>query len=324
MTLTDINIFLHPPSETTSRFVVWAETRAEALKTGTAIDYGCIIDKKIIPLCPGDLMAVVARPGHGKSSFMAYMARRVAQKLASQNNNNQCVIYVSWEQPVEELEAFFQSNETFTSTDLAWGRVPLDDVKAGAIKRINLPIWMMGYSIKDAKRKKPLMTIDMVYDAIRTIHYEYNIQPALICFDYLQIIPVKGISTRIDQVSEATIQAKHFAMEIGVPIIGGVQASRETDKRSVQIPTMADCQWSSAIEQTADKQIALFRPIRVFEAGETVPIGAKGREYPVDDYLMVIKLLKQRFDIGSGIWPIRFEPQTLKVFDYQQTTMEYD
>jgi replicative DNA helicase len=303
------NIFLHSPAQSTTRFVKWAEKR----KGEPGVDFGCILDKRIIPLHPGDLMAAVARPGHGKSSFMAYMARRTAQKLAD-TDSNKCVIYVSWEQCIEEFEAFFQSGKEYSSTDLAWGRVNLDVVKSQSIKRGSLPIWMIGYSIADADKIKPQMTIERVYEAIRDMRYKFGYEPALICLDYLQIIPVPGTKERTQQVTEATIQAKHLAMDIGVPIIGGVQASRATDRRGEQIPTMADAQWSSAIEQTADKQIALFRPIKAMDENEPIEVG--GHELTVDKYLMVIKLLKQRFDEGSGIWPIRFEPETLAVYDY--------
>lgn len=309
--MTDQSIFLHSPAQSTTRYVQWAEQRKEV----KGIDFGCVLDKRIIPLHPGDLMAVVARPSHGKSSFMAYMARRTAQKLASQKAENKCVIYVSWEQCIEEFEAFFQSGDNYSSTDLAWGRVDLDVVRAQSIKRGSLPIWMIGYSIADADKIKPQMTIERVYEAIRDMRYRYGWEPALICLDYLQIIPVSGTRERTQQVTEATIQAKHLAMEVGVPVIGGVQASRAADRRHEQIPTMADAQWSSAIEQTADKQIALFRPIKAMEEGEVIEVGR--HEMAVDKYLLVIKLLKQRFDEGSGIWPIRFEPQTLTVNDYQ-------
>lgn len=305
------SIFLHSPAQSTSRYVQWAEKRKEV----KGIDFGCILDKRIIPLHPGDLMAVVARPGHGKSSFMAYMAKRTAQKLASQDDSkNKCVIYVSWEQCIEELEAFFQSGDSYSSTDLAWGRVDLDIVRSQSIKRGSLPIWMIGYSIADADKVKPQMTIERVYEAIRDMRYKYGYEPALVCLDYLQIIPVAGARERTQQVTEATIQAKHLGMEVGVPIIGGVQASRATDRRNEQIPTMADAQWSSAIEQTADKQVALFRPIKVMDDGEALEVG--GHEMTVDKYLLVIKLLKQRFDEGAGIWPIRFEPETLAISDY--------
>lgn len=309
--------FLHTPAQSTSNYVQWAEWIKDAPK----IDYGCILDKYVIPLHPGDLMAVLARPGHGKSSFMAYMAKRTAQKIVERGDSQKCVVYVSWEQSVEEIEAFFQSGDGYTSTDLAWGRVPLDTVRERSIKRIHLPVWMIGYSTKDADKKKPAMTVEMVYDTIRAIRYDYGYEPILACLDYLQIIPVSipGKQTRTEVVTEATYGAKRLAQDIGVPIIAGVQASRETDRHHTQIPTMADAQWSSAIEQTADKQLALFRPCKVQDTGEPIEIG--GHEYVIDDSLLVIKLLKQRFDSGSGVWPVHFEPQTLSISDYRITQL---
>lgn len=304
------NIFLHNPAQSTKKYISWAEKR----QGEPGVDFGCALDKKIIPLHPGDLMAIVARPGHGKSSFMAYMAKREARRLASQSEGNKCVIYVSWEQSIEELEAFFQSGDNYNSTDLAWGRVDLGVVKEQAVKRVNLPIWMIGYSVGDANKKKPPMYIEQVYEAIRDMRYKYGFEPTLICLDYLQIVPVKGVGERAQQVFEATVQAKHLAMEIGVPIIGGVQASRQVDNRGMQIPTLADAQWSSGIEQTADKQLALFRPVRVMDEGEEIDIG--GSDYRVDKFLLIAKLLKQRFDEGFGIWPLHFEPHTLILKDY--------
>lgn len=308
------NIFLHPPDVSTSRYVEWVEWLQDAPK----IDYGCVLDKHLIPLHPGDLMAVVARPGHGKSSFMAYMAKRAAQTIKPEEKK--CVIYVSWEQSVEEIEAFFQSGDGYNSTDLAWGRVDLKTVKSRAIKRINMPIWMIGYSIKDADKPKPPMTIEQVYEAIRAMRYEYGYEPVLICLDYLQIIPVPGSKERYQQVTEATINAKHLALEVGVPIIAGVQASRKTDGRGDKIPVMADAQHSSAIEQTADKQISLLRPIKFMEPNEQFEID--GKNYTVDEYLLVVKLLKQRFDVGYGIWPLHFKPQTLEVSDYSSHPLD--
>lgn len=320
--MTKINpteFFLHTPAQSSSNYVQWVEW----LQKASRIDYGCILDKHIIPLHPGDLMAVVARPGHGKSSFMAYMAKRHAQNITLRGDANKCVIYVSWEQSVEEIEAFFQSGEGYNSTDLAWGRVPLDVVKERSIKRVNLPIWMIGYSTRDAGKAKPPMTVEMVYETIRAIRYEYGYDPVLTCMDYVQKIPVLSKRSRTEEVTEAIFEAKRLAVDVGVPIIVGVQASRETDKRTDHIPTMGDAQWASAIEQEADKQIALFRPSKVLEAGDKFDIG--DNEYTVDNYLLVIKLLKQRFDAGSGVWPVHFEPQTLTITDYKSAigSMEY-
>ena len=315
--MSDRNFFLHPPAQSTTRYVQWYEK----LLNTPGIDYGCILDKRIIPLHPGDLMAVVARPGHGKSSFMAYMAKRTASRIVESKQENKCIVYVSWEQPIEELEAFFQSGINYNSTDLAWGRVPLDLVKEHSIKRINLPIWMIGYSIGDADQKKPPMTIDLVYETIRVIKYEYGLEPELVLLDYLQIIPITGKRVeRVEQVTEATINSKHLAKELGVGIIAGVQASRQADKHKESPPTMDEAQWSSAIEQTADKQISLLKASKALELGSYIDVG--GSEYQVDDGLLIIKLLKQRFDSGTGIWPVHFEPQTLTIRDYTKHSME--
>lgn len=308
------NFFLHNPAKSSTNYVQWANW----LQTAQKVDYGCVLDKHLIPLHPGDLMAVVARPGHGKSSFMAYMARRTALKIADESNK--CVIYVSWEQSVEEIEAFFQSGDAYSSTELAWGRADIETVKAQAIKRVNLPIWLIGHSIKDSDKKKPSMTIEAVYESIRAMRHDYGYEPVLICLDYLQIVPIAGKMERTQQVTEATIQAKHLGVEIGVPIIAGVQASRAADNRGSQNPTMGDAQWSSAIEQTSDKQLSLFRPCKVLPKGEVIEIG--GHDFEVDEYLMSIKILKQRFDVGSGVFAVRFEPQTLKMADYRVTRLD--
>lgn len=309
--MTSQNLFIHSPAQSTNRFVQWAEW----LQTAPKIDYGCILDKYIIPLHPGEVMPVLARPGHGKSSFMAYLAKRTAKKIVERGEDaSKCVLYFSWEQPVEEIEAFFQSGDSYSSTDLAWGRVDLEAVKRQAIKRPSLPVWLGGRSIANAAKKQPEMTIDQIYEGIREMKYSHGYDPILICFDYLQIIPVQGVRDRAQEVAEACYQAKQFAMSVGVPIVVGVQAKRDVDNRSDPMPTLADAQWSSALEQVADKQISLFRPIKMMDKGEKFNIGDK--EYTVDEYLLVVKLLKQRFDSGAGKWPLHFKPQTLEVKDY--------
>lgn len=301
--------FLHTPAQVATNYVKWAEW----MHTAPVIDYGCILDKFVIPMRPGDMMAIVARPGHCKSSWMAYLAKRTAMQLVARGEKNKCVIYVSWEQPVEQIEAFFETGD-YTASDLAWGRADIDSVKRQATKRANLPVWFIGYSAVNAGKKCPQMRIETVYESIRQIRYEYEIEPALLCLDYLQIIPVQAKRSRVEEVTEATIEAKQLGMELGIPILAGVQASRRADSNKLDMPTMGDAQWSSAIEQYADKQIALLRPSKVVEAGETMDIG--GHDLIIEQFTLLIKLLKQRGDEGSGIWAVHFEPHTLQLYDY--------
>jgi len=310
--------FLHSPADIAQSYVQWAEK----LQSEPGVTYGCILDKVMIPLHPGDLMAVVSRPGHGKSSFMAYMAKRKALEIAARGAEDEVVIYASWEQPIEEIEAFFASGQQYTSSDLAWGRAPLDVIRRGAVKRAGLPIWYIGQSLRHAGVRKPRMYVEQVYAAIESLLYEHGKKPVLICLDYLQIIPVESEQQRHEQVTEATIQAKELLTSIGCPGIAGVQARRDVDSYRDPIPTMADAQWSSAIEQTADKQIAVWRPIKTHDPQEHHTIRIGGIDYANEEDLFVIRLLKQRFEKGYGKWAVRFRPQTLELYDYDRQAVQ--
>ena len=306
--------YLHTPADANQAYIHWVEQMAGE----SGIKFGCILDKFIIPLHPGDLMAVLARPGHGKSSFMAYMAKREAEAIIKRKaTDKEAVVYVSWEQPVEEIEAFFQSGDEYTSSDMAWGRVPLETVKRRSIRRAGQPIWTIGHSLRHANIEKPSMTVDVVYNAIESMYSEYGIRPTLVCLDYLQIVKTDKGGERLTQVTDAVYAAKELAMKIGAPIIAGVQAGRKVDDYQKPLPTMSDAQWSSAIEQTADKQISLWRPSKTHSAIEHPTVEVGGTQYTNDEDLLVIKLLKQRFERGFGIWAVRFQPQMLNVYDYE-------
>lgn len=305
--------FVQTPGDLAQSYVHWAEQ----LQTNPGITYGCVMDKHIIPLHPGDLMAVVARPGHGKSSWMAYMAKKTAEDIVKRGTaNSECVVYVTWEQSAEEIEAFFQSGREYSSTDMAWGKVPMDKIRRGAVKRGSLPVWVFGESKRHEGIKRPKMTIDYVYAAVESMQDDYGVRPTLLCLDYVQIMPTSPGRDKTGQVDEAIRQAKELAIRMGLPVIIGVQASRRVDGYNHQIPTMSDAQWSSSIEQVADKQIAVWRPIKSHDVTEKAYINVSGVEYENCEELFVVRLLKQRFAAGFGAWAIRFIPQTLEVYDY--------
>lgn len=306
-------LFLHTPADVNQSYVEWARR----LQEEPGIKYGCVLDRHMIPLHPGDLMAAVARPGHGKSSFMAYMAKKTALDIIKRGAEDEAVVYVTWEQSIEEIEAFFQSGGKYTSTDMAWGRVPMDVIKRNAVKRPALPIWFVGYSNRHAGIEKPRMYVDYVYEAIEGMQREYGKRPVLLLLDYIQIIPVERGGKRFEQVAHATTLTKELLMNLGVAGIAGVQASRDVDKYNEKIPTMSDAQHSSEIEQRADKQIALWRPIKDIDPAAHPTIDIAGKSYANDEQLLVMRLLKQRFDVGYGTFPVRFKPQTLEMFDYE-------
>lgn len=302
--------FVHTPEDLAQSYVRYAKR----IQAEPGIRYGCVLDSAVRPLRPGDVMAVVARPGHGKSSWMAYLARQTAEKIAA--DEKAAVVYATWEQTVEEIEAFFQSGREYSSTDMAWGRVPVEKIERGAVKRPRLPVWMFGESKRHEGVQRPRMTIDYVYEAIETMEEEYGVRPVLLCMDYVQLMPTHKNRKKQEQVEEAINDAKQLGMRTGLPIVIGVQARRDVDAYKNPIPTMADAQWASAIEQVADIQLGLWRPIRTHDPAEDPLIKVGGHTFENHEDLFVIRLLKQRFDAGYGTFAVRFRPQTLEVWDY--------
>jgi replicative DNA helicase len=305
--------FVHNPSDLSQSYVNWAEK----LQNDPGIDYGCVLDKYMLPLHPGDLMAVVARPGHGKTSWMAYMTRKTARDLVKRGDNDKVAVYVTWEQTVEEIESYFQSAGNYSSTDMAWGKLPMKTIKQTAVKRAGLPIWVFGKSKRHEGIKRPEMSMDYVYAAIESMQEDYGKKPVLLCLDYVQIMPMDKRREKTGQVDEAIRAAKELAINVGLPIIIGVQAGRQVDGYKNEIPTMSDAQWSSSIEQVADKQIGIWRPIKSRDESESPTIKIGGIDYNNDEDLFVVRLLKQRFAVGYGAWAVRFKPQTLELYDYE-------
>jgi replicative DNA helicase len=272
------------------------------------------MDKAIIPLRPGDVMGIIARPGHGKSSTAAFFAKRVAAQIAADSRQeNSCVIYATYEQTVEECEAFFQAGQAYTATDFAWGRVPMDTINRRALERISLPVWLMGKSLV-RRKQTPRMTPDVLYKAIYSIEEDYSIKPALVVIDYIQIVPVERARDRIQQVGEAIVKSKELAADIGAPILMCVQARRDVDQYKSKIPAAGDCQWASQIEQAADKLLGIWRP---FLTEDVEFIKVNGIEVQVSQNLFIAKLLKQRWSAAGQTFFLRFDPAAVKLADLE-------
>ena len=307
---------LHSPSEAAAEYVQYAE----AIRKHPGITWGVpSMDRQIIPMRPGDVVGIIARPGHGKSTLSAHVCRREGKRIAAAGMaDKECAVYVSFEQSVEEIEALFQTGESYSVTDLAWGRADMEQVKAGAVERMRLPVWLMGESM-NRRRKTPRMTVDTVYKTLMQMESEYHIKPTLVVFDYIQIVPVEGMSERTQQVSEAIVRSKELARYIGCPILMCVQASRAVDNRTDKIPTAADCQWASAIEQASDKLLGIWRPALTEPDARSIEVN--GKDYQVSQRLFVAKLLKQRMAGAGYVFPMYFAPELVRLSDIESESV---
>lgn len=311
---------VHSPADLASMHV----EHAKHILADPGIKWGLPgVDQVVIPQRPGNMTVICGRPGHGKSTLLARQAKLTAASL--EPNSGQCVIYVTWEQTAEELEAFFASSEEYTSTDYAWGRVPIETIQKRVVHRASLPLWVIGHSLKHAGTKMPQMTPEVVYGAIETLATDFAqpFKPRLLCLDYMQLIPVMGRhASKVERINDAVIQAKHLAMRVGCPVMIAVQAARAVDDRKIKIPQERDAQWCSAIEQTTDKFFGVWRPYKTEEQGK--PLIFQGHNVEITPDLFVLQMSKQRFDEGRHTWLCSFSPAELRLVELELDVEELE
>lgn len=313
----DFSALVHSPVDLSNELLIYAEST----QTYPGVPFGIpSIDRIVIPMRPGNLICLIGRPGAGKSSMLAYLARHEARRIMARGKQFQeVVVYVTWESTAEELEAFFQADEKVSVSDIAWGRADMEYLKQKAQSRPSMPIWVVGHGIGRIGKKMPRMTLESVLGALETMHTDYGVKPTLMLFDYLQLIPVPRAIDRIAQVTEAPLLVKELAQRVGIPAVCGVQARQEVDRTRDKIPELSDAQWSSAIGQTADKVFSLMRPILYFPDGGKIEATWMKDKTQIDitDTLLIMRLLKQRMEQGRYTWALHFDPRYLRLTEME-------
>ncbi len=304
---------IFPPGRALREFIEYAEHLAVAPKVTWGVP---VIDKRVIPFHPGDLVSIIGRPGSAKTSLLIHLARREAQRIQRNNEEGACVVYVTWEQSVPELEAMIQADEEVRLDDIAWGRADLDKLIKKGQNRAQLPIWIIGMGMEGAGLDRLEMTPRVVFDAISmlkdgSLHGPtVKLKPTLMCFDYVQLIPPDNSARqKWERVYEAVNACKRLAVRVGCPVVIAAQAGREVDKFADRMPQLSSGQMTSAIEQASDKIFGVARPVTFMDRGAVVQ-GHDGSFYEVNDNLLVMRLLKQRMASPTGHFYLYFNPAT--------------
>jgi replicative DNA helicase len=309
----DYRSLVHTPADLAVEFVEYAKTR----KRYNGVTWGVpSMDSVIIPMHPGDITGIIARPGHGKSTLCAYLARHTGKRIMESDDKNRAVVYVTFEQSVEEIEAMFEIDAAseLSITDIAWGKADIDQLVRQSVKRPALPVAMIGKS-QSRRKVTPRMTIENVYKALRSFEDDYKTRIELIILDYIQIIPVEGARDRTTQVGEAINASKELAIDCGCPIVIAVQAKADVDKYDLKIPGAGDTQWASAIGQVCDKEIGMWRPVLTEQDGAVIDIGSK--EIKVTQNLMVARISKQRMAPAGYTFILNFAPEYVRLADME-------
>jgi len=226
-------------------------------------------NKGFMPVNPGELISVIARPGHLKTGFMLRWARERAKDLMKQADagnetaKKSVVVYVTMEQKVEELRMFQVAAENKISmSEVASGAIKdWQPVTNGLRKLYTSPLWFIGRSMSRRKQRAQ-MDEQSVYAALDEIEKWQDSEQVQVIdsvfIDYLQKFRPTGDFVQYYGNLMNTLAT--WSGDFMTRMVVGVQAKREVDQRKTQIPMMDDGQWSSTIEQFSDGVLSLVRP----------------------------------------------------------------
>jgi len=275
------------------------------------------IDATIKPLIAGNLCVVQAYTSNYKTGFMMNWARKMARNIVEQDWQDAVVVYVSWEDTVEEMGIYDLAHATtINASAIQDGKLNDAEVRrleAAAFKRGALPLWVLGNSLAD-RREQPRMTLTQVRDALGWIEEQMNRRFVAIFLDYLNLIPPEGAhafgDNRRTDIMELTYRARDLSFTAGAPVIMGAQSKRESTDRIWKLPQKQDAQESSAIEQYSHTMLSLWRPILTEIPDQPLkgPDGKTMNDLRVTDNLLILGLNKQKRGPAGGWWPLYVDP----------------
>jgi len=94
-----------------------------------------------------------------------------------------------------------------------------------------------------------------------------------------------------------------MAISFGCPVLLGVQTGRQVMERDIKIPGIDDGQETSNIEQSSDKMLSVWYPIKTEDKGSLVA----GEE--VTKNLLIVRLLKQKLGEAPATFALYVDPE---------------
>lgn len=196
---------------------------------------------------PGQLWAVGARPGMGKSAL--------AMTLAINASKHGAVGFVSLEMSADELglrELAIRGGIEFWRLDAGLIRPDDPRIRAGfdALADGNLHFV-----------NQPGSTVASIRRAARRLHAQHG-GLALLVVDYLQLVKVEKdqrYNNRVVEVGMISHGLKELALELEITVLALSQLKRASEQNPSKRPTLADFRESGDIEQDADVALLLHR-----------------------------------------------------------------
>lgn len=273
-------------------------------------------DAIIKPLRPGNLCIIQAYTSNYKTGYMMNWARRLAQGIKDHGDDNNIVIYVSWEDSVEEVGLYDLAYDTgIDATDIQAGQLNDDAIaklELAAFKRGTMPLWFIGNSMANRKAQTRL-TMAQTEAILGWIEKEMALRPMAVFLDYLNRIQPETVKSwgdnRRTDIMELTYRASDLAYKLGCPIIMGAQSNRVSNERGWKLPQKWDAMESSSIEQYSQLMLSLWLPALTEPVG-TFLKGPDGKptDIKVTQNLLIMGVNKQKRGPAGGWLPLYVDP----------------
>ena len=221
-----------------------------------------------------DVWFIGGRTSMGKSVVGCGLARGIAQA-------GRGVMIFSLEMPLQEVQARLIADLAFNMAipdntyeggnirygDILKGRgTPQQRARAEAAARelASLPITVNdqgGLTIEDIRSQ-----------ALRQVRSweKAGIKPGAILIDHIGLVKPsqrRQSDSKAAETADTVNELKGLAKQVKAPVISLVQVNRNTEARQDKKPTLADLNWSGAIEQIADFVCLLYREAYYLERG---------------------------------------------------------
>lgn len=226
------------------------------------------LDRFVCGFGDGQVWVIAARPGTGKSAFLAQMAAHAATRGLPG-------LIVSLEMGGDEIA--IRSIARFAQLDVGelfrGYRETVTSCIATANQLANLPLWI------DTNTR----TLDGIIARIQAMKARHGIKWAAI--DHIGLIAQRGNISRNDHIGQITGAMKHLSLTTGLPIILISQMSRAAEKEDRK-PMLSDLRDSGNVEQDADGVIFMHRSMQADKKHTRVEFGIlKNRNGPAGLWL---------------------------------------
>lgn len=200
---------------------------------------------------PGQVIVIAGRPGMGKTTLGAQIARFVAKRVGKG------VVFFSLEMSKDELGQRNASAET---------SIPFQKIREGEVDQRGLDLLTeyisgeedVNYIVDD----DPDQTVGEIALKTRKLVKDRNVGLAVI--DYLQLVkPNKSTGNRVTDVAQVSEGIRKMSRTLGIPVIALAQLNRESAGRDGGKPKVTDLRESGQIEQDAHQVILVHLEYKV-------------------------------------------------------------